>query len=77
MTCPQCRQETTPGAAFCDECGARLEARCASCGETSPPEIARARERFGAALDLFERVGARRHAEEVRRLAAASAAGGC
>jgi tetratricopeptide (TPR) repeat protein len=53
------------------EWGRMLVARAA------PGDRARARERSGAALDLFERVGARRHAEEVRRLAAASAAGGC
>jgi hypothetical protein len=26
MSCPQCHQPAVPGAAFCEECGARLEA---------------------------------------------------
>src|SRR5215471_2901061 len=33
MTCSQCQHETPVGAVFCDECGTRLEAACAACGE--------------------------------------------
>src|SRR5215472_10580373 len=33
MTCSQCQRETPVGAVFCDECGTRLEAACAACGE--------------------------------------------
>jgi len=33
MDCPQCHTENVADAAFCDGCGARLEAACASCGE--------------------------------------------
>ena len=35
MTCPRCRAENPRDAAFCDECGARLEAACGSCGEAN------------------------------------------
>ncbi|HTN73012.1 MAG TPA: AAA family ATPase [Methylomirabilota bacterium] len=33
MICPQCQHEASPDAAFCDECGTRLEAACPNCGE--------------------------------------------
>ena len=33
MTCSQCQHETPVGAVFCDECGIRLGAACAACGE--------------------------------------------
>lgn len=33
MICPSCRSENSPSAAFCDECGARLESPCPKCGE--------------------------------------------
>jgi class 3 adenylate cyclase/tetratricopeptide (TPR) repeat protein len=33
MRCPRCQAETSKDATFCDECGARLEAACGSCGE--------------------------------------------
>ena len=33
MECPQCHAKNAVDAAFCDECGARLEATCSSCGE--------------------------------------------
>src|SRR5215207_8358527 len=36
MQCPQCQHENT-GGKFCGECGARLELRCAACGEPNPP----------------------------------------
>jgi class 3 adenylate cyclase len=32
VKCPGCRHENSPGAKFCDECGAALKRRCASCG---------------------------------------------
>jgi hypothetical protein len=33
MKCPRCEYENQLDAAFCEECGSRLEAICASCGE--------------------------------------------
>src|SRR5262245_8971014 len=33
MICPQCQCENLPDSAFCDHCGARLEAVCSHCGE--------------------------------------------
>ena len=33
MNCPNCHCENTPSAAFCDQCGARLETPCPNCGE--------------------------------------------
>ena len=35
MKCPRCQHENSADAAFCDECGARIEATCPSCGETN------------------------------------------
>ena len=35
MKCGRCQHENPPDAAFCDECGARLEATCTSCGEAN------------------------------------------
>ena len=37
MHCPRCQHENSTDAAFCDECGARLEAACPSCGEPNRP----------------------------------------
>ena len=33
MLCPRCQSENPPNAAFCDQCGARLEKACPNCGE--------------------------------------------
>ena len=33
MICPQCQSDNPVSAAFCDECGARLETACPNCGE--------------------------------------------
>jgi len=33
MICPRCRSENLSNAAFCDDCGARLESPCPKCGE--------------------------------------------
>ena len=33
IRCHQCQHQNATDAAFCDECGARLEASCPSCGE--------------------------------------------
>jgi class 3 adenylate cyclase/tetratricopeptide (TPR) repeat protein len=33
MQCPRCQHENSTDAAFCDECGARLDMACPSCGE--------------------------------------------
>ena len=33
MLCPRCQSENSPNAAFCDQCGARLEKACPNCGE--------------------------------------------
>ena len=33
MTCPRCQSENPANAAFCDQCGARLETACPNCGE--------------------------------------------
>ena len=35
MTCGRCQRENPADAAFCDECGARLDAACPSCGEAN------------------------------------------
>jgi class 3 adenylate cyclase/tetratricopeptide (TPR) repeat protein len=35
MICPRCQADNPPNAAFCDECGARLEAACPNCGESN------------------------------------------
>jgi ribosomal protein L40E len=32
MKCPRCQHENPADAAFCQECGARLETACPSCG---------------------------------------------
>jgi class 3 adenylate cyclase/tetratricopeptide (TPR) repeat protein len=32
MRCPKCNRENAPGARFCAQCGARLEAACPACG---------------------------------------------
>ncbi len=32
MRCPACRTENRPGARYCEECGAKLEAVCRQCG---------------------------------------------
>jgi hypothetical protein len=37
MTCSPCRHENPAGSAFCEECGARLERRCPSCGSVCAP----------------------------------------
>src|SRR5436853_330654 len=37
MTCPRCQAENDPGARFCEDCGARLEAACPSCGTPVTP----------------------------------------
>jgi class 3 adenylate cyclase len=37
MQCPRCQHENAADAAFCDECGARLEAVCPGCGESNRP----------------------------------------
>src|SRR6266436_7159096 len=37
MTCPRCQHENPVDAAFCDECGARLEVACVACGEPNRP----------------------------------------
>ena len=38
MTCPRCRLENRPGAAFCRDCGARLGAACPACGAPCGPD---------------------------------------
>ena len=35
MICPQCQADNPANAAFCDECGARLETACPNCGESN------------------------------------------
>ena len=35
MQCPRCQHGNPADAAFCDECGARLEAVCPGCGEAN------------------------------------------
>ena len=35
MKCPRCQHENPADAAFCDECGARVETTCPSCGEAN------------------------------------------
>src|SRR5438445_2005339 len=37
MNCPQCQYVNTVEAAFCDECGTRLEASCPACRERNRP----------------------------------------
>src|ERR1700758_3156692 len=38
MLCPKCKSDNLPDAAFCSECGAKLEAACPSCGLGNPPD---------------------------------------
>ena len=35
MICPQCQADNPTNAAFCDECGTRLETACPNCGEAN------------------------------------------
>src|SRR5689334_23762695 len=35
MICPKCQAENPVHAAFCDQCGARLETACPNCGESN------------------------------------------
>ncbi len=35
MKCPRCQYENPADAAFCNECGARLEVACSACGEAN------------------------------------------
>jgi class 3 adenylate cyclase/tetratricopeptide (TPR) repeat protein len=37
MTCARCQAENDAGAHFCEDCGARLEAACPSCGTSVTP----------------------------------------
>src|SRR5688572_2160305 len=37
MKCPRCQVENDAGAHFCEDCGARLEVACASCGTPATP----------------------------------------
>jgi predicted ATPase/class 3 adenylate cyclase len=37
MICPRCQSENVPSAAFCDQCGVRLESPCPKCGEPNRP----------------------------------------
>ena len=37
MPCSRCQHENAPGAKFCGECGARLDAACPSCRTVNPP----------------------------------------
>ena len=37
MLCPKCKSDNLPDAAFCSECGAKMEAECPSCGLSNPP----------------------------------------
>ena len=38
MRCPRCRNENPAGAAFCEECGGRLDSVCPRCGELTRPD---------------------------------------
>src|SRR5262249_52907057 len=37
MLCPQCRFDNRANVSFCEECGARLDVACPSCGAAVPP----------------------------------------
>src|SRR5262247_613700 len=37
MLCPQCRFDNRANISFCEECGARLDVTCSSCGAAVPP----------------------------------------
>ncbi|MFQ5990391.1 MAG: zinc ribbon domain-containing protein [Candidatus Methylomirabilales bacterium] len=37
MKCSGCKAENPSDAAFCEECGARLEATCPTCGQGNRP----------------------------------------
>ena len=37
MKCPKCQFNNREGAAFCLECGEKLELKCSQCGKTLPP----------------------------------------
>src|SRR5262245_16314542 len=49
MQCPRCRRDNPADAAFCDECGTRLDAACPACGEANRAGAKFCR-RCGAAL---------------------------
>src|SRR5256886_3855677 len=49
MKCSQCQCENTVEAAFCDECGVRLESACRACGERNRPAAKFCR-RYGQSL---------------------------
>jgi class 3 adenylate cyclase len=38
MSCPQCRRANPPGAKFCSDCGAKLDAPCPACGHANAPD---------------------------------------
>jgi len=37
MRCASCQSDNPPENRFCDQCGARLEARCPQCGTAVRP----------------------------------------
>jgi phage FluMu protein Com len=43
MKCPRCQAANAHDAAFCDECGARLEVACPTCGEMNRAATAEGR----------------------------------
>ena len=38
MRCPQCQFENREGVRFCEQCGAKVEQACPSCGSAVPPD---------------------------------------
>ena len=65
MQCPQCQYENLPDAAFCQECGAKLQSLCSQCQTENLPTAKFCR-KCGAALTTGQK-GKRRKGQKAKR----------
>jgi hypothetical protein len=65
MLCSSCNSENSGDATFCEQCGARLEARCPSC-QTPVSQGARFCKKCGISLGGSEPVSAGSAASQIR-----------